>query len=185
MDNLIQFLEKHIPLHDKSKNFLRTGIENVSLRKKQSLLEPGQTNKNLYFIKQGILRGYTIQKRKDVTTWFSFENEFSTSLTSFLSGDLSFEGIEALEDSELFSISREKLYELYIEFPEFERVGRILIERFYIELEMRLVHLQFKSARERYSYFLKNYSHLSHRIPLTHIASYLGITKETLSRIRS
>ena len=185
MEKLILFLENLIPIDDKAKAFLGNAIQNVEIKKKHSLLEPGQKAKNLFFIKQGILRGYTIQKRKDITTWFSFENEFSTSLSSFLSGDPSFEGIEAVEDCELFSISYEYLNELYLGFPEFERVGRLLIEQFYIELEMRMIQFQFKSARERYSYFLKKYSHISHRIPLTHIASYLGITKETLSRIRS
>ncbi len=59
------------------------------------------------------------------------------------------------------------------------------METYYIELEERTLHFQFKSAKEKYAYFLRKYSPVFHRIPLTHIASYLGITKETLSRIRS
>ncbi|MCZ8342741.1 MAG: Crp/Fnr family transcriptional regulator, partial [Leptospira sp.] len=94
-------------------------------------------------------------------------------------------GIEALEECELGEITYQDLNDLYEKFPAMNKLGRILTELYYIELEERAIHFQFKTAKERYEYFLKKYSHAFHRIPLAHIASFLGITKETLSRIRS
>ena len=126
-----------------------------------------------------------MHKRKDVTNWFAKENEFVTSMYSFVSRNPSLETIEALEDSELDFISYKDLNELYSTYAELNMLGRIFIEKYYVELEERANSFQFQSAKARYAHFLEKNSTLFRRVKLGHIASYLGITKETLSRIRT
>lgn len=95
------------------------------------------------------------------------------------------ENIQLLEGSILWSISKEKFTRLLNHYPEMERVLRIAYEKYYIRLEERFVNAQFKTATERYHDLLLQTPHLIERVPLGHIASYLGISAETLSRIRS
>jgi hypothetical protein len=81
-------------------------------------------------------------------------------------------------------LSYNSLQEIYSRFPEAERTGRLIIENYYIHLEERVINLQFKSAKERYERLLERYPGIILRAPMGNIASYLGITQETLSRIR-
>ena len=90
-----------------------------------------------------------------------------------------------MEDSVLTQVSFSALQQLYIQFPETERLGRIITENYYIKLEERLLSLQFKTAKERYQNFQLSKPSLLQRTSLGQIASYLGITQETLSRIRA
>jgi CRP-like cAMP-binding protein len=90
-----------------------------------------------------------------------------------------------LEDCELIQIPYSHLQQLYNDFPETERIGRILTENYYVKLEGRLMSLQFTSAKERYELLMTNNPSIIQRAPLGYIASYLGITQETLSRIRA
>ncbi|TGL58180.1 Crp/Fnr family transcriptional regulator [Leptospira ognonensis] len=185
MESLLTAIDKILKLAPEIQETLSSKTKIRHLKKKEILLKPNECIHSIYFINHGLLRGFFYQKRKDITTWFSLEGEITTSISSLITGKPSLEGIEALEECELGEISRHDLNLLYESFPEFNKLGRLLMELYYIESEERAVHFQFKTAKERYTYFLIKYSHSFHRIPLTHIASYLGITKETLSRIRS
>lgn len=185
MESLLKTIDQFLSLSPEIQESLTSKTKLRYLKKKEILLEPNKQIHSLFYVNRGLLRGFFYQKRKDITTWFSLEGEITTSITSLITGKPSLEGIEALEDCELGEISYNDLNDLYDTFPEFNRLGRMLMELYYIELEERAVHFQFKTAKERYTYFISKYSHAFHRIPLTHIASYLGITKETLSRIRS
>jgi CRP/FNR family transcriptional regulator, anaerobic regulatory protein len=103
---------------------------------------------------------------------------------SFVSQKPSFENIEILEPSVLYAISYDNLQKMYLEFPEFNLIGRLFTEKYYIELEERVMSLQFLTAKERYEKLLIQQPMLLQRVTLGQIASYLGITQETLSRIR-
>ena len=120
-----------------------------------------------------------------ITSWFAQENEFATCFYSFITNTTSFEIIEALEDCSMIKISYSDLQNLYIKFPETERVGRIITENYYIKLEERIINIQFKTAKERYQKLVESKSSLLQRASLGHIASYLGISQEALSRIRA
>lgn len=178
-------IDQFLTLSPKIQDSLSSKTKIRNLKKKELLLEPNKMIHSIFYVNRGLLRGFFYQKRKDITTWFSLEGEIATSISSLITGKASLEGIEALEDCELGEIPYDDLNKMYENYPEFNKLGRMLMEFYYIELEERAVHFQFKTAIERYAYFLSKYSHAFHRIPLTHIASYLGITKETLSRIRN
>ena len=139
----------------------------------------------IFFIKSGLMRGYYLDDGKEVTNWFAKESEFATCFYAFITNKNSFEIIETLEDSELTQISSSSLQNLYTRFPETERIGRIITENYYIKLEERLLNLQFKTAKERYQSLILSKPFLLQRASLGHIASYIGITQETLSRIRA
>lgn len=122
---------------------------------------------------------------KEVTHWFGFENDFVTSFHSFITGEPAVENIQLMEGSILWSISKDTLTHLLNQFHELERIMRIAYEKYYIRLEERFVNAQFKTAKERYQDLLQQSPHIIERVPLGYIASYLGISAETLSRIRS
>jgi CRP/FNR family transcriptional regulator, anaerobic regulatory protein len=154
--------------------------------KNEMILEKGKVCKNLYFIDNGLARGFFIDDDgKDITNWFAPEGTLATSTYSFISQNPSFENIVALEDCKMQTISRKTLYDLYDKFPEMNEMGRKLIEIYYLELEERVNALQFQTAKQRYEKFVKQDGYLLQRTSLGHIASYLGITQETLSRIRN
>lgn len=158
----------------------------VHFYKNEIILKQDKVCKNLYFIEKGLARGYRIDDEgKDITNWFAPEGTLATSAYSFISQKPSFESVVALEDCSMRSISRKSLYELYEKFPEMNEMGRELIEIYYLELEERVNALQFQTAKQRYEKFVKQDGYLLQRTSLGHIASYLGITQETLSRIRN
>ena len=131
------------------------------------------------------MRGYYHLEEKEITHWFAFEQDFVTSFHSFITGDASVENIQLMEGSILWSISKEKLSHLMNVYAEVERLVRIIYEKYYIRLEERYVNAQFKTATERYVDILKQNPQILERVSLGYVASYLGISQETLSRIRS
>jgi CRP/FNR family transcriptional regulator, anaerobic regulatory protein len=177
-------------LNDNSNPDLKAIIKSktriIHFYKNEIILEKGKVCKNLYFIEKGLARGFFIvEDGKDITNWFAPDGTLATSTYSFISQNPSFENIIALEDCKMQTISRKKLYDLYDKFPEMNEMGRKLIEIYYLELEERVNDLQFQTAKQRYEKFVKQDGYLLQRTSLGHIASYLGITQETLSRIRS
>ena len=185
MEFLENKLKKIYRISDKAQEALSNKLKKVSLKKGDLLLMQGNTCKHLYFLQQGCIRGYYYLDHKEVTHWFGFDNDFVTSFHSFITQQPSVESLEALEDTILWSISHQSLYELYDTFPEIERLGRMAYEKYYIRLEERYVNAQFKTAAQRYQELLDTNSHILQRVSLGRIASYLGISQETLSRIRA
>lgn len=155
------------------------------LGKNEYLLTEGKSCRHLYFLQTGALRGYYNLDGKEITHWFAFENDFVTSFHSFITGEPAVENIQLLEGSVLWSISKDTLTGLFDQHHEIERLVRIVYEKYYIRLEERFVNAQFKSASERYESLLLHTPHIPERVALGHIASYLGISQETLSRIRN
>lgn len=149
------------------------------------LLQSGQVCRHLYFVEKGALRGFYNADGKEVTHWFGFENDFVTSFHSFITQQPAVENIQLTEHSILWAISKPDLESLLNTHHETERLLRIAYENYYIKLEERFIGTQFKSAAERYENLLQQNAHILERMPLGYIASYLGITQETLSRIRS
>lgn len=139
----------------------------------------------IYFIDKGLVRGYYYDEGKEVTHWFAQEQEFATSFYSFITSKPALEYVQALEETEVIEIPYTALQHLYNTFLETERLGRIITENYYIKLEERILNLQFKTAKERYQKLVNSKPSLIQRVSLGQIASYLGITQETLSRIRS
>jgi CRP-like cAMP-binding protein len=112
------------------------------------------------------------------------DNDIVISVFSFFTQSPSLENIELLEDTVLYSISYQSLQQLYQQFPQFNLHGRIITEQYYMLSEQRNFALKKQSAKQRYDLLLKQYPQILQKASLGHIASYLGITQETLSRIR-
>ncbi len=136
-------------------------------------------------MQQGALRGYYIIDGKEITHWFGFENDFVTSFHSFITRQAAVENIQMIEAGTLWRIAADVLLQLFNDHHDLERLVRIAYEKYYIRLEERYVNAQFKTAAERYQSLLKQTPHIIERVPLGYIASYLGISQETLSRVRS
>jgi CRP-like cAMP-binding protein len=147
------------------------------------LIKTGSVAKKIFFVEKGVIRSYYLKDGNEIATWFTFENEFITSFYSFISNEPCHETIELLEDSILHALSFEDLNALTIEYPEINHLYRKVLELNFIKQERKL-NERFDSAKEKYENLLSNYPEILKRVPLGHIASYLGITQSTLSRIR-
>lgn len=184
----VEFLLKHIDsfhrLDEEAQQALQDCFEEVTLSKNGHLLQEGQVCRHLYFLEKGASRGYYYLDGKEITHWFGFENDFVTSFHSFITGEPAVENIQLLEGSILWSISKEQLTGLFDRYHDIERLVRIAYEKYYIRLEERYVNAQFRTAAERYERLLEQTPHIPERVPLGYIASYLGISQETLSRVR-
>jgi CRP-like cAMP-binding protein len=163
---------------------LQDCFEQVILSKAEYLVTEGRICRHLYFLERGALRGFYNLDGKEITHWFAFENDFVTSFHSFITQQPAVENIQLLEGSILWSISKDSLNKLLNQYHDIERLVRIAIEKYYLRLEERYVNAQFKTATERYQNLLLQTPHIIERVSLGHIASYLGISQETLSRIR-
>ncbi|RYZ19507.1 MAG: Crp/Fnr family transcriptional regulator [Chitinophagaceae bacterium] len=184
-ERLLQHIATFHPLSAGARAAIAPAFEEVHLEKGASLVRPGQICRHLYFLESGALRGYYLADGKEVTHWFALAEEFVTSFHSFSTGTASVEHVQLLEDAVLWSISKERLAGLLDQHHELERALRIAYERYYIRLEERFLNAQFRSAADRYRDVLEGQPELLQRVPLGHLASWLGISAETLSRIRS
>jgi CRP-like cAMP-binding protein len=149
------------------------------------LLKKGHVARDAHFIMNGSARCFYEYQGKDVTNYFAFENEGITSSLSFMTQKPSDEIIQVLEDTVVASISYNDLEALYKQNLEICNMGRKFIEGITIELEERIRVFQITAAQDRYDYILTHKPQIVQRVPLKYLASFLGITAETLSRIRS
>jgi CRP-like cAMP-binding protein len=184
MKQLLTHLINYAPLSNEAQETLEHSFEKKMLSKNEYLLNEGQVCRHLYFLEKGALRGYYNLDGKEITHWFGFEKDFVTSFHSFITQQPAVENIQLLEGCILWCISKETLTGLFNQYHEIERLVRIAYEKYYIRLEERFVNAQFKTAAELYENLLQQTPHIIERVPLGCIASYLGISQETLSRIR-
>ena len=182
---MLDHIESYHPLGASAKDALQGCFQQVEFRKNDWLVREGKICRHLYFLEKGALRGFYQAEDKEITHWFSFATDFVTSFHSFITQQPAVENIRLLENSVLWSISKATLNRLLADYPELERVLRKAYENYYIRLEERFVNAQFKTAAERYQELLDQTPHIIERVPLGYIASYLGISQETLSRVRS
>jgi CRP-like cAMP-binding protein len=158
----------------------------IQLPKKTLLLTQSKVCDKAYFIENGMARAfYYNEKDHEVTSWFMKENDFILSVNSFYAQKPSYESIELIEDSVLTSIGYKELHAMYRDFKEFNYFGRVLTEYYYTLSEERTFSLRLHSVQARYETLLKTHPEIFKRAPLKHIASYLGMSPETLSRLRS
>jgi CRP-like cAMP-binding protein len=182
---LSQSIQEKISLTDEEFNFTKTLFIPKKLRKKQYLLQEGDVSKYTAFVEKGILRTYTVDdKGNEPILQFSMEGWWAGDLYSFLTEEPSQYNIEALEDCELLLITKPSWNTLLEKIPAFERYFRILIQNSLIATQRRLMGSMSESAEEKYTKLINNFPGCLQRIPQHMIASYLGITPETLSRIR-
>jgi CRP-like cAMP-binding protein len=185
METLFAHIRQYCKLTNEALKDLGDALQKVELSKGSFLMEEGKVCHHIYFLEKGCLRGFYNLDGKEVTYWFAFENNFVTSFFSFITRKPSVENIQLMEDCVLWAITHERLQELYAQHHDIERLGRIMNERYYVMLEERFMRNHFKEAKERYENLITQSPHILQRVPLGYVASYLGITQETLSRIRN
>ncbi|AQS93164.1 cAMP-binding protein [Polaribacter sp. BM10] len=155
------------------------------LPKGEILVREGQYSDKTFFIFNGCARAYYLKDGKDISDWFAFDNDFISSINSFFLNIPSPHFIELLEDSIILEISKIDVEKLSDEHTDFERLSKIVVTKTMLRQQERISSMQFHSAEQKYDNILSIRPDITQRIPLTHIASYIGITLETLSRIRN
>ncbi len=184
-NKLIYYINKWTDITEDDESVIFSAFESVTIKKKKDLLVSGQICKYLYFITNGCLRSFYIDsKGVEHIYQIRMDNNWISDLESFFSQSPSKYNIEALEDSNLLRISHERMEQLLIEIPSLERYFRILFQKAYINALSRLNATMWETAMDRYNEMLKENPEVFQRVPLVYIASYLGITPESLSRIR-
>ncbi len=183
---LHQKVKETIAITDEEFEVAKTLFLPKKLRKKRYLLQDGDPCKYTVFVEQGLLRSYTIDdKGNEHILQFSLQGWWTADLYSFLTGEPSPYNIQALEDSELLLITQPAWDQLLDEVPAFERYFRILIQNNLIATQRRLMVTFSETAEEKYLRLLRDHPDIIQRVPQHMLASYMGITRETLSRIRS
>jgi CRP-like cAMP-binding protein len=138
-----------------------------------------------YFVQNGLLRTYFIKDGKEISEYFSSEEEWVNSPRSFMQQQLDIYYIDAIENTDAFCLHVNDLVYLFDNYPEMERYARLSMGTVFGHFMERITSLRFTTAKEKYIHFCNTYHDIYHRIPLGMVSSYLGITQETLSRIRA
>ena len=182
---LFQKFDEKIQLTEEGKLLSKSFFIPKKLRKKQYLLQEGDVCKYVAFVEKGILRQYTVDdKGNEHILQFAFEGWWMADHYSFLTGEPSLYNIDALEDCELLLLSKQAEEQLLEKLPKFERFFRLLLQNNLIATLRRLESSLSGTAEEKYSHLIQSCPTLAERIPQHMIASFLGITPETVSRIR-
>lgn len=182
---LIYYIKKWTDISDDQAEVVLSAFETTFIKKKKDLLVQGQVCEYQYFIVKGCLRSFFVDaKGIEHIYQIRMDNNWISDLESYFTQEPSKYYIEALEDSHLLRISKEKLEQLFRDIPPFERYARILYQKAYVNALKRLNGIMWEPATTRYREMLKEHPYMFQRIPLVYIASYLGITPESLSRIR-
>jgi CRP-like cAMP-binding protein len=180
-----QILDRIYVLPEASKNALKQHVQEVSHPKYFCLMEADKIIPHIYFIRKGIVRAYASTAENDITFWFGSEGETIVSMKSYVEDRPGYESIELLEDCDLYILETESLRKLFNEDIHIANWGRKFAEKELMKTEELIISRQFKTSLERYKDLMTNKSDLLKRVQLGHIASYLGITQVSLSRIRA
>jgi CRP-like cAMP-binding protein len=182
---ILKNIAKHIELAPEEVEYFTSILKPKALRKRQYFLQAGDISRHECFVNKGCIRTYNVdEKGQEHVVQFAIEGWWAGDLYSFLSAQPSEYNIDALEDSELFLIDKNNLEQLYTRVPKFERFFRILLQNAFIASQRRISENLSLPAEERYISFIQRYPRFEQRLPLRQIASFLGITPESLSRIR-
>lgn len=185
IENITKQINAYYKFSEAEFELIKSKFQYNKYKPKEFILVEGQTSTHIHFIETGLVRVYYLKDGKEVTTYLSCDNGFVSSYSSFINQTKSYESIQCLESTETFSISHQAMQELYEIIPQWQRIGRLLAEQNVLCLADRLLRMQSIPAKEKYLDFLKTSPEkIVTRTPLIHIASYLGITPESLSRIR-
>ena len=185
-DLILKNISRFATLTPEEEQYFTSLLKMKKLKKKQYLVQEGDVVRYDYFVNKGCLRTYTIDdKGQEHVVQFSIEDWWTGDMYSFLTQKPARYTIDALEDTELLCLERAALEDLYIRIPKFERYFRLLLQNAFVSLQERVIANLSQTADERYCNFIDKYPLMEKRLPLKQIASYFGITPESLSRIRS
>lgn len=181
---IVLYLNSIVPLSSGLKSFLVDNIKSCSFGKNEIINREGEICNRLYLIKKGLVRGYFVRESTEITTWVDSENEIFTSITGFFRHEKSRENIQSLEDTHCDYLEYEDYQYCLSKFPEIRKIHRILLENYYVLAEHRVYLARIPNARNRVKFFIEHSKpDVINRIPKKHLASFLAIRPETLSRI--
>ncbi|MCP9762500.1 Crp/Fnr family transcriptional regulator [Lacihabitans soyangensis] len=185
-NQLIDNLKAIFPFGKTEEEAISSCLTPFTAKKREFLLKKGDVCDKIYFLMQGAIREFILDKdQKEITVWFGFEGDIVVSLSSLVYSKGSHTGLQALEDSKGFYIEKPALDELYAKFHTLERMGRIVTEKYLLSTETYHYDFHYLTANERFEKLQKDRMWIYNRVPLHYIASYLGVSNETLSRIRA
>ncbi len=182
---LIEYIQSYVQISPETEIKLRDAIVTEEFPKNYLLHREGAVCRKLFFIQKGIARIFYFKDGKDITFSFAPEGTFTTLVDSFFEQKPSRYSIELLEPGIISSIQHDALMELFKQSHQIERFGRMITTEFLKSFSDRLTSIQFQTAAERYQALQLRHPTILSRIALGHIASYLGMTQETLSRLRA
>lgn len=183
--DLFSHFENYISLNNELKKELANRIHYRIFKKGELVHDAKAICEKSYFIQNGLMRLYFIKDGKEISEYFCAEKEWVNSPRSFRQQKLDIYYIDALEDTKSFCLDVKDLVFLFNNFPEMDRYARLSMGTAFGHYLERITSMRFTTAKEKYQHFLETYHDIYHRIPLGMISSYLGITQETLSRIRA
>lgn len=185
-DLIFSNISKHISLGDEEKEHFQSLLLGEHLAKNTFILRQGEPCNHINFVNSGILRAYYLNPNgKDATVMFALEGWWITDMYCFLNELPAMVNIQVVENCSIFKLSKENLDSLYADKPEFNKFFRILMQNAYCREQLRTIQNLSLPAKDRYERFLKKYPQIAKKVTLKQIASYLGITPEFLSSIRS
>jgi CRP-like cAMP-binding protein len=183
METLKSYIKSQIKIDEADLEIILTNFNELKISKDRFALKQGQLVTNYYFIKSGGFRIYFDHNDKQITSWIALENEFFSDLSSLKNQFPSKFNIQAIEDTVLLTIKYDKMEQLYKQFPLWQQFGRQVWEANFLKLVEGVIKFQTLTAEERYLSAMEE-SELIQRVPLKHLASFLGITPSSLSRLR-
>lgn len=181
---LRKFVSRFVTLSDEEWNAAIPYIKTLHLKKNDYFVREGDVAKYISFTEEGYLRVFYNHDGNDITRDISPRHSFVTALPSFVSQKPSFEIIQAITDCKLFIIYKDNLENLYDHYNNWQKVGRRVMEEMFVETQNRIYSLITQSAEIRYKEMMKTFPDIFLYVPLQYIASYLGITSQSLSRLR-
>lgn len=185
MTDFLNHFAQYIKVSEQLKEELTKRITFKSFAKGEMLHSADRVCTKSYFIQKGLLRIYFLKEGREISEYFSCEGDWTNSPRSFIQHKLDLYYIDAIEQTDVYILEVHDLMFLFNNFPEMERYARLSMGSTFGYLIERITSMRFTTAKEKYAHFCEVYKGIYHRIPLGMVASYLGITQETLSRIRA
>ena len=186
MQNLINKIKKSISLSSQAEKYIYSISKEKILSKGKILIREGQTVNKTFFVIHGSLRSFCVDKEgKDHTLQFAIKDWWISDFIAMYNHEPASLTVECITDSTVIEFNAQKLAQIYLQFPEFEPFQRKTLERHVVSLHKRILNQLQLAASERYNLFLKQYPNIEQHVSNYHIASYLGITQQSLSRIRA
>ncbi|GGH74189.1 Crp/Fnr family transcriptional regulator [Phaeocystidibacter marisrubri] len=185
MERLIENIKSYISLNDKEIQLLHDSVEKRVFSKNEVIFTEGKVSDEIYFVTKGCVRLFYNVDGNDKTAFFYTEGQFICAGESYTFHIPAMENYQAIEQSELFIFTKSKIERLLNEAPKFEIIARIATENELITCQKVIASFVTKSAEERYLDLLVAQGELFHRVPQQYIASFLGVSPETLSRIKA
>jgi CRP/FNR family transcriptional regulator, anaerobic regulatory protein len=184
IQDLVNSINQLVRLSPLEIEALNDRIHIFNLEKNHVFVEEGKVANHIAFVRKGYLRIFFNNNGDEITRDISSVHSFFTALTSFITKMPSFEIVSSITDCELLLISREDLNYLYHHFNNWQMIGRRVVEEMFVRSQQRIYSLLTVSAEERYIKLMKEKPDMLQNVPLQYIASYLGITSQSLSRLR-